>query len=90
MQENTGYLIGMVIGAVIVGGFCGLAPLIAGFIKRRGKLGIIGFACCVIGSSILGIILALPVALIFTLVIALRKSDANQIQNPPNPPAFSD
>lgn len=89
MQLNSYYLITSIIGALVVGIICGLAPLIAGKVKNQFKLGLIGFICCIVGGFILGIILALPAAIIFTLVITLKKPAETQFQNPPDPPPFS-
>lgn len=69
----------------------GIAPLIAGFIKKNIKLGIIGFASCIVAGLIAGLLLGLPVAVIFTLIIVLKKTDGgNFTQPPPNPPANFD
>lgn len=89
MQQNSTHLIGLLLGALVVGIFCGLAPLIAGKVKNQLRLGVIGFICCVVGGFILGLIIALPAAVIFTLVIALKKPAESQFQTPPEPPTFS-
>ena len=71
--ERIGYAIGVLFGGTFIGILCGLAPLIAGFSKNQQKLGWIGFASCVGAGLVLGLLLAVPVSLIFTLVILLKK-----------------
>lgn len=88
--SSNAYTIGLLIGSLLVGTVCGLAPLITGLIKKRAGLGIVGFISCLVGSFILGIILGLPVAVIFTLIIALKKDSNETFQPPPNPPTFTD
>lgn len=76
MVHDTGYWIGIFIGGFLVGGLCGIAPLIAGSAKNQQTLGYVGLATCVVSGLILGLILAAPVALVFTLVILLRRTEA--------------
>ena len=59
---DAAYLIGSIIGALLVGFVFGLVPLICGLIKKRVGLAIGGFAACLVGGFILGLILALPCA----------------------------
>jgi hypothetical protein len=63
-------LIGLVAGIV-----CGLIPLAAGLIKHRIALGVIGLVVCAACGAILGILLALPVAIVFTLAIVLMRPE---------------
>ncbi len=67
-------LIAMMIGAVIGGTLCGLIPYFFG--KKRGQptLGIVGLVCCIVAGLIAGILLALPTAGVFALIIAVRPS----------------
>ena len=83
-------IVGFIIGILIAGIFCGLIPLITGIVKKRVPLGIAGFVSCLIGSGILGIFLAIPIAIIFTVIIALKKNTVDSFQNPPEPPAFNE
>ena len=89
-MEQSYSTIALLIGSLLAGSFCGLAPLITGFIRKHTALGFVGFICCLVGGFILGIILALPAAVIFTLIIALKKDNNGAVQPPPNPPSFSD
>lgn len=90
MEHQSAYNLGVLIGSLVVGILCGSAPLIFGFIKKRITTGIIGFVCCLIGGLILGIILALPLAIIFSIVINRKKDDTDNFTAPPNPPTFTE
>jgi len=72
------FAIGVVIGALFVGVLCGLWPLSAGIKKGRPGVGIAGFFTCLGAGFVLGILLALPTAIIFRLVIG--------VLDPPAPP----
>lgn len=71
--ERVGFAIGTLVGGAFVGILCGLVPLIAGFTKGQPRLGWIGFASCVVAGLLLGLLVAAPVALVFTIVILLKK-----------------
>ena len=79
-------LVALLIGAVVGGTLCGLIPYFFG--KKRGQptLGIIGLVACIVGGLIAGIILALPVAGVFALVIAVRKGESSTPGAPPGAP----
>ncbi|CAN5689088.1 hypothetical protein BH24ACI2_BH24ACI2_11410 [soil metagenome] len=51
----------------------GLIPLILGFYKNNRKYGVFGFFCSIVGGAILGVILSIPAAAIFSWLI-LRSS----------------
>lgn len=55
--------------AAAVGLIVGLVPLIIGLVKRNIKYGLMGFVGSIIGGALLGLILAIPVAAIFTWLI---------------------
>ena len=55
-----------------IGLLLGLIPLVLGFIKKERSYAVFGFLGSIIGGSILGIFLSVPVAAIFTWLI-LRK-----------------
>ena len=59
----------VVLGALIVGVLCGLAPLIFGLVRKQGALAVGGFVACIAGGFVLGIILALPLAILFCWLI---------------------
>jgi hypothetical protein len=79
---NPAKFIGLIVGGLIAGALCGLIPFFVG--KKRGQttLGNAGLVCSIIGGAIGGIILALPVAGVFALIIAARPVG----QTPGTPP----
>ena len=54
----------------------GLIPLVLGFVKGRVKYGLFGLAASVVGGALLGVILSIPAALIFTWLVLRRAGDA--------------
>ena len=66
-----------------VGVVLGLIPLVTGLIKRRVKYGLLGLACSTLGGLILGFVLAVPAAAIFTWLILRdnRVADAVVVLN---------
>ena len=60
-------LFGAGVGLVI-----GLVPLVAGFLKGKLKIGLIGFVASIVGGSIFALLLAVPISAVFTWLI-LRK-----------------
>jgi len=62
-----------------VGFLLGLFPLILGFIKRKRKYAMFGFLGSLIGGSLLGVFLSIPITAIFTWLI-LRKQ---KVENSP-------
>lgn len=56
----------------------GLIPLIAGFVKNNRKFGLFGLFGSIIGGAVLGVVLSLPVAAVFTWLI-FKNSNSAQI-----------
>ncbi len=67
--EKVDFLIGALIGGLIAGCLCGLIPLALAQWKGRLPVGIAAWLSCLICGGILGLLLAGPVALIFSTVI---------------------
>ena len=63
-------LVGFIAGLLV-----GLVPLVSGFVKGRRNLGIIGLVACAVAGAFLGLLLAIPVAIVFTLFIFLSKRE---------------
>jgi hypothetical protein len=63
------YNMGLLFGALGMGSLCGLLPLIFGMRKGQQSLGLAGFVVCVFCGLVLGVLLALPAAIVFTLII---------------------
>ena len=71
-MEATSYLIGVIIGALLVGGILGLIPF---FIAKKKDFTVMGVVClilCIVAGFIGGIFLAAPVCLISVIVILIR------------------
>lgn len=76
-----GILINAGIGLVI-----GLVPLILGFVKGNIRYGLFGFFASIIGGAILGILLSVPAAVIFSVMIFRKaKQPAEVIVVNPEP-----
>lgn len=68
--ESLDFQLGTITGAILAGVACGMAPLLTGLFRQQLTQGAIGFAVCVVAAFHLGFLLALPVALVFSVVIA--------------------
>ena len=70
----TGFLVGQIFGAIVAGMLCGCLPYYQA--KRVGNLELaqISLASCTLAGLILGIVLALPTAIAFTIVIVSSNS----------------
>ena len=55
---------GATLGGIVIGGVCGVWPMVVAFNRRRYVLGVIAFLACVGCGLYLGILLAGPVALL--------------------------
>lgn len=77
-QQQTAHLIGVMIGAFLAGVICGLLPLFLGLSYKRLELGVIGLVACIIGGFIRGIFLAIPISVIFTVIILSLGSQAKR------------
>ena len=70
--EQTSYLIGVIIGALLAGGILGLIPF---FIAKKKDFTVMGVVClilCIVAGFIGGILFAVPVCLISVIVILIR------------------
>ena len=73
--EITHLQAGIIFGAVL-GAIVGLIPLILGIVKKNLKIGALGFIGSIIGSAILGLLLAIPIAAIFVYLIIKGKNES--------------
>ena len=64
---------GRVIGGAIAGTIIGLLPFFVGRHVKQPKLAARALTCCCVAGIALGMVLAGPVALIFTLVLVSRR-----------------
>lgn len=77
-SEGSGFAVGMFLGGAMAGMVCGLLPYFVGKKKGNGKLGGIGFFSCIGAGLILGLLLALPVAIVFTVVIIVKADKSSK------------
>ncbi len=59
-----------------IGFVLGLIPLVLGFFKKKIKLGLFGIIGSVVGGTILGIFLAIPITIIFSWLIVKKEKNA--------------
>jgi predicted lipid-binding transport protein (Tim44 family) len=76
--EQIGYWIGVFFGGLVAGALCGLLPLLLGMKKQRRGLALASWISCVLSGLILGLLLAVPVASVFTVVILCLKKPEQQ------------
>lgn len=68
--------IAMMIGGFVAGSLCGLVPFFVGKRKGQTNLAVIALLVCAFCGMILGILLALPAAVVFTVIIVIRANSA--------------
>lgn len=74
--EQIGYWIGVLFGGFLVGALLGLFPLLVGLKKNLRGLAIAGWITSICSGLIMGIILALPVSVIFGVtLLVMKRSD---------------
>ena len=66
---KVGYWIGVFGGALLVGALCGALPLCVGMRRGRTTLAVAAMITCGVAGLVLGVLLAAPTALVFTVVI---------------------
>jgi len=69
----VGFGIGLVIGSLVTGALVGLVPLLLGRKLAQPKLGVAGFAVCVLGSLVGGLLLSVPAAAVFSVTAWWRR-----------------
>ena len=75
---DIAYTIGVLIGAIITGLAIGAAPLICGIVKKKVGLAIGGLIACVVGHFLLGLLLFVPICIVFLLLIFLTGKKKNE------------
>lgn len=74
--EQIGYRIGVFLGGFVVGALCGVLPLKLGLKRERRRLALGSWISCVVAGLGLGLIGAVPVSIVFTVIIlCLEKPD---------------
>lgn len=69
----------VIIGALVAGTACGLVPLITGLIRGDTTLAVGGLVACIAAGFVLGLILAVPVAILFTVLIVRRTRKSGEL-----------
>ena len=90
--NSAAFRMGALFGAVFVGILCGLIPLFLGGKRERPGIGWTGFVLCVVSGCLLGLIGALPMAGLMSLVIVAagpppRKSKRASVGPKPRTPS---
>lgn len=80
----------IILGAIIAGAVIGAIPAILGAVKGKIGLGLGGFASCLIGSIILGMILSIPLCAIFVYLILKKDPDNTSLESKVVKPAAND
>ncbi len=68
-----------------IGVVLGLIPLVVGFIKHQRKTAFLGFVVTIVGGAILGLLLAIPSAAIFTWLAVTRANKATDAPGSDSP-----
>ena len=71
---QMGYTIGVLVGGLAIGALCGILPLVIGLKRNKRSLAIVSMATCIVGGLILGIFLALPVSIVWTVILLSLKA----------------
>ena len=66
-----------VVLGTLAGILCGLIPWIIGTKKDKASPGLVGFFACALSGGVLGLMLALPVAAVFTCVVSCAPARLN-------------
>lgn len=72
--ERIGFFIGTLLGGGVVGLICGLLPYFIGMKKDNRRLGKFALYACIASGLILGIILALPMGIAFSVAIIVSRT----------------
>jgi hypothetical protein len=81
--KTVGYWVGVILGGLVIGTLCGLVPFFVGKKRNQMPLAIGGLAACIVSGLILGLILALAVSILFTVIIVFANPKK---QEPPPVP----
>ena len=68
MSDVTGLMLWGLLGGMTFG----TVPVLAGAIKHKMRLGIIGFLACSVAGAFLGLLLAIPVCCVFVYLIVKK------------------
>lgn len=69
---DVGFMIGAIFGGLISGCLIGLIPFLIGLKREQKRLGIIAITTCSVAGVLLGALLAIPIAVGFSVVILVK------------------
>lgn len=75
-QIQAGLLFGAVLGFLL-----GLIPLVLGIIKKKIKIGVLGFISAIVGNAILGLLLSIPIVA-FCIYLILKNQPSATVSEP--------
>lgn len=68
-DQMNANVMAIILGSLISGAIVGAIPGITGAVKGKLGLGLGGFFACLVGSFILGLILSIPLCIVFMYLI---------------------
>ena len=71
-ESQLAFFTGAVFGAIVVGLICGLIPLAIGAITHQKRSAVISFFACLFASLLGGAVVAVPTALVFSIVLLIK------------------
>jgi hypothetical protein len=74
----------MIFIGLLAGCVCGLLPFFVGKRFQRVRLGKAGFFTCLVSGGVLGLLLALPVSIVFTVVLLILRRQESKQSLPPS------
>lgn len=74
-----GFIIGLCVGAVL-----GIAPLVLGIFLGRTSMGMLGLLCTAFAGALLGGLVAILVAVVFSIVTLAAKQDVHSVMSLPS------
>lgn len=95
--QQVGYWVGVLFGGGCVGALCGILPLSLGRSRQRAGLATTGFVLCLLAGLVLGLLGAVPMMVVVSLIIVVlgpaarkpTKSSGKPYRNPiPDPVDF--
>jgi uncharacterized membrane protein len=84
LDELIARLVYKVFFGLVAGASCGLLPFCVGKRFERVRLGVAGFFTCLVSGGLLGLLLALPVMIIFTVVLLILGRPESKKSLPPS------
>lgn len=74
--NQVAFTIGAIVGSLFSGALVGLVPLLLGLKKKFNGLAIGGFIACIVGSLFMGLLLSVPICVVFAVIISVKAKKA--------------